>query len=190
MTFESIGYDKPCRSFRARCRAPVILLGILIAGCESTPQEPPPAVFDLSGTWELNTGASDAAPDLQEIRRLEDRDVLRGRQRDAEASSIFVTEDFPVLDTPRMTIEQDARSMGIRYADGTYRDVSWGERERGFWTIRAGWREGALVIDSRRNLTRGRETMRLERGGRRLRVDVSVETGGRDVRSVRVFDRR
>ena len=166
------------------------LILLLAAGCQSTPEEPPPATFDLSGTWELNTGASDAAPDLREIRRLEDRDVLRGRQRDAEASSIFVTEDFPVLDTPRMTIEQDARSMGIQYADGTYRDVSWGERERGFWTIRAGWREGALIIDSRRNLTRGRETMRLERGGRRLRVDVSVETGGRDVRSVRVFDRR
>ena len=171
-------------------RAFASLAVLLAAGCESTLEEPPPAVFDLSGTWELNTEASDAAPDLREIRRQEDRDVLRGRQRDAEASSIFVTEDFPVLDTSRMTIEQDARSMGIQYADGTYRDVSWGERERGFWTIRAGWREGALVIDSRRNLTRGRETMHLERGGRRLRVDVSVETGGRDVRSVRVFDRR
>ena len=67
---------------------------------------------------------------------------------------------------------------------------AWGERERGFWTIRAGWREGALVIDSRRHLTRGRETMRLERGGRRLRMDASVETGDRDVRSVSVCDRR
>ena len=169
---------------------PAIVVLVLVAGCESTLEEPPPPIFDLSGVWELNSQASDAAPDLREIRRLEDRDVLRGRQRDAEASSIFVTEDFPVLDAARMTIEQDARSMGIRYGDGTYRDISWGERERGFWTIRAGWREGALVIDSRRNLTRGRETMRLEQGGRRLRVEVSVETGGRDVDSVRVFERR
>ena len=170
---------------------PLALAALLAAaGCQSTLEAPPPSIFDLSGTWELNTRASDAAPDLKEIRRLEDRDVLRGHQRDAEASSIFVTEDFPVLGATRMTIEQDARSMGIQYANGPYRDVSWGERERGFWTIRAGWHEGALVIDSRRNLTRGRETMRLERGGRRLRIDVAVQTGGRDVNAVRVFDRR
>ena len=173
------------------CRVTLVPIALLAAaGCQTTLEEPPPVSFDLSGVWQLNTDESDDAPDLEEIRRLEDRDVLRGRQRDAEASSIFVTEDFPVLDTSRMTIEQDAHSMGIQYANGTYRDVSWGERERGFWVIRAGWHEGALIIDSRRNLTRGRETMRLERGGRRLRVVVAVETGGRDVNAVRVFDRR
>ena len=88
-----------------------------------------------------------------------------------------------------MVIEQNADSMGIEYA-GAYRDVSWGERDRDFWTVVAGWQEGRLVIESRRDMIRGIETMSLEDGGHRLRVDVSVETGGRDVHVVRLFDRR
>lgn len=116
--------------------------------------------------------------------------MVRGRQRDAQASSAFVTEDFPVVKAQRMTIEQDNGSMGIRYDDGPYRDVSWGARERDHWRVQAGWRDGALVIRSRRDLTEGVETMRLERGGERLRVAVAVKTGGRDVHALRVFDRQ
>ena len=80
--------------------------------------------------------------------------------------------------------------MGIDYAGGGYRDVTWGERVRNYWTIRAGWRDEALVIESRRDPIRGTETMRLEDRGRRLRVEVFVKTGGQDVRAVRVFERQ
>lgn len=149
----------------------------------------PPSSFSLSGTWVLIEGESDAAPDPDEIRRREDRDVLRGRQRDARASSAFVVHDFPVVGASRMVIEQDDHSMGIDY-DGSYRDVTWGERERDYWTIRAGWREDALVIESQRDPVRGTETLRLEDGGRRLRVEVFVRTGGEDVRLERVFERQ
>ena len=170
---------------------PIILacMGMALAGCQYQHVDPPPN-FNLSGTWVLNELTSDAAPDPDEIRRLEDVDVLRGRQRDARASSAFVVHDFPVVGATRMVIEQDDYSMGIEYADGVYRDVSWGERIRDYWTIRAGWRDDALVIESRRDPIRGTETMRLEDGGRRLRVEVFVKTGGQDVRAVRVFDRR
>ena len=116
--------------------------------------------------------------------------MLRGRQRDARASSAFVVHDFPVVGATRMVIEQDDYSMGIDYAGGGYRDVTWGERTRNYWTVRAGWHDEALVIESRRDPIRGTETMRLEDGGRRLRVEVFVRTGGQDVRAVRVFERQ
>ena len=178
----------PARNWR-RVAAAALAFG-LATGCQSSLDTTPAPGFNLTGVWRLNARLSDAPPDPREIRRLEDRDVVRGRQRDAQASSAFVTEDFPVVKARRMTIEQDARSMGIRYDDGPYRDVSWGTRERDHWRVQAGWRDGALVIRSRRDLTEGVETMRLERGGTRLRVDVAVKTGGRDVRTLRVFDRR
>lgn len=162
---------------------------VALAACQTALDVQPPPSFDLTGIWVLDAGASDAAPDPKAIRRREDRDVARGRQANAEASSAFVAEDFPVVSAKAMTIEQDARSMGIEYDSGAYRDVSWGERKRDYWLVQAGWRDGALVIRSRRDLTEGVETMRLQ-GARRLRVDVVVKTGGRDVVVTRVFEHR
>lgn len=164
-------------------------IGMAVTGCQYQHVDPPSS-FDLSGTWVLNEVESDAAPDPDEIRRREDVDVLRGRQRDARASSAFVVHDFPVIGATRMVIEQDDYSMGIDYAGGGYRDVTWGERIRDYWTIRAGWRDEALVIESRRDPITGTETMRLDNSGRQLRVEVFVRTGGQDVRALRVFERQ
>jgi len=148
-----------------------------------------PRGFDLSGDWVLDTGASDAPPDLEAIRRREDRDVVRGRQSDAAASATFAIQDFPFLTATRLTIEQDDASMGIRYDDTTYRDVTWGERRRDLWTIQAGWEEGNLIIRSRRGGTKGQEVLTLV-GDDRLRVTVKIETDAEDVRAVRVYRRR
>ncbi|MCY3817874.1 MAG: hypothetical protein OXH52_00720 [Gammaproteobacteria bacterium] len=165
-------------------------IGMALTGCQYQHVDPPSS-FNLSGTWVLDERESDAAPDPDEIRRREDRDVLRGRQRDARASSAFVVHDFPVVGATRMVIEQDDYSMGIEYDSGAaYRDVTWGERERNYWLIRAGWRNDALVIESSRDPIRGTETMRLEDSGSRLRVEVDVRTGGQDVRVERVFERQ
>ena len=149
-----------------------------------------PRGFDLTGEWLLDRDASDAAPDIDAIRRREDRDVMRGRQSDAAASAAFAVQDFPVLTAARLAIEQDDESMGIRYDGVVYRDISWGERERDLWRVHAGWDEGDLVIRSVRGRIKGRERFDLERGGTLLRVTVSIETGGQDVRSVRVYHRR
>ena len=149
-----------------------------------------PRGFDLTGDWVLDRDASDAPPDLDAIRRREDRDVVRGRQSDAAASAAFAVQDFPVLTATRIEIEQDEESMGIRYDGALYRDVSWGERDRDLWRVHAGWNEGDLVVRSDRGGTRGRETFALERDGMLLRVTVDIETGGQDVRSVRVYRRR
>ena len=94
-----------------------------------------------------------------------------------------------MLDATEMRIEQDSTSMGIRYGEDTYRDVSWGERERDFWSVRAGWQDGSLVIRSTRGGTKGTEILVLEEAGKRLRITVRVQTEGEDVRAVRVFDR-
>ncbi|MDE0419552.1 MAG: hypothetical protein OXK76_01510 [Gammaproteobacteria bacterium] len=148
-----------------------------------------PRGFDLTGAWVLDQDSSDAPPDVDAIRRREDRDVIRGRQSDASASAAFAVQDFPVLTARRLEIEQDDESMGIRYDGVVYRDITWGERKRDLWTVRAGWAEGDLVIRSVRGRTKGRESFALERNGALLRVTVSIETDGEDVRSVRVYRR-
>ena len=149
--------------------------------------------LDLSGEWVLDEAVSDPPPDIDAIRRREDRRVARGRQKDPTASGAFVAQDFPVLAATRLVIEQDRESMGVYYFrgdDSNYLDFTWGKRERDFWQVRTGWQEGELVILSERGGVEGSERLSLEDGGRRLRVSVSVDTGGEKVRSERVFDRR
>ena len=164
-------------------------VAFLLPACTALDSDVPRG-FDLTGDWVLDRAASDAPPDLEAIRRREDRDVVRGRQSDAAASAAFAVQDFPVLTATRLEIEQDDESMGIRYDGVVYRDVTWGERERDLWKVRAGWNEGDLVVRSERGGIRGREEFALQRNGTRLRVTVSIETGGQDVRSVRVYRRR
>ena len=160
----------------------------LIAGCESLSSAVPTG-FDLSGEWLLDVNASDSAPDTRAIRRAEDLDIARGKQKNVNASAAFVVQDFPVVAARQLVIEQNDDSLGIRYSNGTYRDVTWGRTERNFWQIEAGWSNGVLVIISRRDDIIGREEMKLEAGGSRLRVTVDVKTDGRDVKLDRVYVR-
>lgn len=146
--------------------------------------------FDLSGEWVLDREASDAAPDLGAIREREDRQLVRGKPANVADSAAFVVQDFPVLAATRLRIEQHADSMGVRYDGGAYRDVSWGDRTRDLWTVRAGWTENALVIRSTRGAIRGEEVFTLEDGGRRLRIAVSVRAGDEQVHTLRVYRRR
>ena len=163
-----------------------------LAGCTSLSEVPPPGL-DLSGEWVVDEAESDPPPDVDAIRRREDRRVARGRQTDPTASGAFVAQDFPVLAATRLVIEQDRESMGVYYFrgdDSNYLDFTWGERERDFWQVRTGWQEGDLVILSERGGVEGTERFSLEQAGQRLRVRVAVDTGGEKVRSERVFDRR
>ena len=169
-----------------------LLALVWLAGCTSLSEVPPPGL-DLSGEWVVDEAASDPPPDVDAIRRREDRRVARGRQTDPTASGAFVAQDFPVLAATRLVIEQDRESMGVYYFrgdDSNYLDFTWGERERDFWQVRTGWQEGDLVILSERGGVEGTERFSLEQAGQRLRVRVAVDTGGEKVRSERVFDRR
>lgn len=148
-----------------------------------------PSDFDLSGEWVLDRQASDETPDIDAIRDREDRELMRGEGASAADSAAFVVQDFPVLAARRLRIEQHADSMGVRYDGRQYRDVSWGDRTRDLWTVRAGWSDGRLVVRSERGPIRGEEIFALENGGRRLRIAVSVDTGGEQVRALRVYRR-
>ena len=180
-------FPSRARRFANTCLVAAILA---LAACAPLATIAPPTI-DFTGEWLLDSAGSSAAPDLTEIRRREDRAVARGRQTNASASAAFAVQDFPILGATRLSIEQSRGSMGIQYdAAGTYRDISWGERQRDFWKVSAGWQEQALVIRSERGDVKGLETLTLEQGGKVLRVAVRVETAGEDIEVVRVYRRR
>ena len=162
---------------------------VLFGGCATLDVQAPPDV-DLGGEWMLDASASGEAPDLDAIRRRADRELMRGKAADPATSATFVVQDFPVLAAKRLRIEQDVDSMGVYYDEGGYRDVSWGERVRDLWTVRAGWSQGALVVRSSRGPTRGTETYTLEQNGRQLRVAVTVRSGDEQVAVERVYRRQ
>lgn len=169
-----------------------LLSSLVLGACQGLDLETQaPTQFNLTGTWRLDPTISDASPDARKLGR--NRDPYRGpgaQPRGSFGSSLaFVAHDFPVLESQQMVIEQNADSMGVRYDNGRYRDISWGERERGPWKIHAGWQEGALMVVSRTKDQRVEETMTLEEGGRVLVVAVSASAGDEDLKLTRVFTR-
>lgn len=165
----------------------IIFLSCLVSCAQLSTEVPDD--FDLTGKWVIDKSLSDEAPDPRRIRREEDRNIARGRQKDVNASASFVVHDFPVVGSNEMFIEQNADSMGIRYSSGFYRDISWGAHDRNYWQVQAGWLDGTLHILSRRKGTEGQEIYILESDSK-LTVDVKVDTGGSDVRVKRVFRRQ
>ena len=138
----------------------------LLVGCGTVPLDAqPPAEFNLSGQWALDTSVSSPLVD----------------NRGASFRSGFMIQDFPLLVTRNMRIEQDARSMGIEYEKGSYRDVTWGDRRRGIWEVRAGWYEGDLHIYSKAPDTSATEIWHLSEDGQQL--DISIEVRGERTRN-------
>jgi hypothetical protein len=173
-----------------------LLCGLcLLVGCAGVELDTvnPPGV-SLNGEWLVDFSASDPLPNLNR------RDpVLTGKNRPrsvgGEAMRIldgsalaFVAADFQVLKADKLTIEQNRDSMGIRYQPGVYRDITWGERQRGLWEVNAGWQERTLVIISTAKDLRVEE--RLNREGDRLTVDVLIEADGQDLTLQRAFNLR
>lgn len=155
---------------------------LLLCACASSPpMTAPPSGFDLSGEWRLVDDESESAPaagGFGDTRRSALRALARGG----------ISRDFPVVAAKTMRIEQNADSMGIRYDNDEYRDISWGERERGMWTVKAGWAEGSLHIVSKAHDSEAREEMKLAADGRTLTVDVEIDAGGK-FSVTRVFER-
>jgi hypothetical protein len=176
-----------------------MLAGLFVAGCSSTPSlstRVQPG-FDLSGQWTLDPSRSDRTPDARRVvdemdqRMLRRRDGfdVRGELVDS-AVFAFIAQDFPVLRAASLTIEQHTDSMGIQYEPGGYRDVSWGERSRGLWTINAGWNDsGEFVIHSDSDDIQALETFVLP-DATTLEVTLRVRAEGGDLDLVRTFVRR
>lgn len=170
----------------------------LVAGC-SAPRltSEVRAGFNLTGTWTLDASRSDAPPSATRLVDKMDQELIRG-QRDSDlyrqigdgAIFAFIGQDFPVLLAERMQIEQSLESMGIHYEPGSYRDVSFGEKERGLWTVSAGWNaQGQFIIYSDSDDIRGIETHELLDPST-LRVKLTVRADGGDLDLVRTFVRK
>ena len=153
----------------------------LLSACGQIPlEENAPARFDLSGHW--------VQADRPSGGRNQASAGNNSERRTSGMTSGFIAQDFPLLVAREMRIEQDDRSMGIEYARGGYRDVTWGERRRGVWEVRAGWNEGALHIYSEASDVSAAEIWRLSADGQRLDISISVR-GNRDQEFQRVFRR-
>ena len=178
---------------KPRSATAMLALALALGGCGGVPLSPQaPVAFDLNGHWVLNEPLSDPPPNRRRLQARADRGLLNA-ERPGRRSNVgmlaFVVEDFPVLSSSSMVIEQDQHSMGIRYANGAYRDVSWGVRKRGLWQVSAGWLEGELVISSKAPDATARESMRLSENGRQMTVSVEVKSGGDNLNALRTFDR-
>jgi hypothetical protein len=153
------------------------LLGLALAACSSTPLETTaPPGFDLSGSWQLVPELSDPAP---RTRALRSRGI----------GLAFASQDFLVLSAERLLIEQNRDSMGVQYDGSDYRDVSWGERQRGLWEVNAGWLDGVLMILSEAPDGEATERIWLEENGSRLVVEVTVTSAGETLTRTRTFQR-
>ena len=74
-----------------------------------------------------------------------------------------------------MTIEMSDDSMGVRYENGKYRDVNWGEDDyRGVKTV-AGWQGDILLIDIKGSKQKYSESYKLANGGEELLVSFKVD---------------
>ena len=148
-----------------------------------------PQGFNLTGEWVLDPERSDATPDF--------RDGLHGPKKPQSRREVirmalgsalsFIVHDFQILSANRLEIEQGARSMGIMHVPGVYRDITWGERERGLWTVHAGWELDDLLLISEANDMRVTERLALK--GDRLTVTIQVQADDGENTFTRVFNR-
>jgi hypothetical protein len=121
------------------------LLALGLAACGPHLDTRSPSAVDLSGTWQLDAARSDAP---QVPGRRADPD-MRGGNAPPESDSPHLGGPTPLLSmvtTTRMTIAQDATSMGIEYPGSPYRDLKWGTQKRGLFTIDAGWDDKRQLV--------------------------------------------
>ncbi len=181
-------------SMRAACL--MVCMVATLGACSSAPNLSTvnPQGVDLSGTWIVDFAASGSVADLGDPRRpgvsQPGRMTRRDALRIAKGSDLeFITVDFQVLRADKLDIELSRESMGIRYHPGVYRDISWGQRQRGLWEVTAGWEENELVIISEAGRLRVVETLsRTAPNELSIRVNIKVERGEQEI--VRVFNRR
>ncbi len=171
----------------------VAALLAVLAACTSDNLSPVnPAGVDLSGAWLIDFSESGTVADLGRPRSTANSQARSRSQalRIAKGSDLeFISVDFQVLRADKLDIELSKDSMGIRYTPGVYRDISWGERQRGLWEVNAGWEERDLVIISKAGNLRVTERLRRP-GPNRLTVQVTIEIDGGEKEILRVFNRR
>ena len=155
---------------------------------QTVPDQP----TDLTGTWQLDIDASDSAEGIKGkpprgIRP--NHSVQEEMRRIGRGSGLaFIAHDFQVLKAKRLKIEQSGDSMGVQHWPGVYRDVTWGQRDRGLWKVYAGWEQNDLLIQSK-----SKDMGVLERyqllGNDQLNIQITVNADGETIDLRRVFRR-
>ena len=171
-----------------------VFFALSMMGCQGLDlAQTPLKSIQLSGIWVVDAGASD---DLRAFtrppseRRRPQLSVREEIRRIGLGSGLaFVVQDFQIIDANQIVIEQGRNSMGVKHIPGTYRDVTWGDRERDIWRIQAGWQETDLVIFSTAKGLRVLERYQLVNQNR-LRLDLDVQADGVNRKLTRFFDRK
>ena len=171
-----------------------VFFALSMMGCQGLDlAQAPLKSIQLSGIWVVDAGASDdlraftRPPSERRRPKLSVREEIR---RIGLGSGLaFVVQDFQIIDANQIVIEQGRNSMGVKHIPGTYRDVTWGDRERDIWRIQAGWQETDLVIFSTAKGLRVLERYQLVNQNR-LRLDLDVQADGVNRKLTRFFDRK
>ncbi len=161
---------------------------MLLQGCESVSYEIPNN-FDLSGRWTLNPNKSDETPDTESIWLTEQSSVAQGRAPDPTYSASFIVQDFPIVKSDVLLIEQDEESMGIQYQHSPYVDLKWGQQLRDGWLVDVGWNGTALVISKSRESIMGIETLKLGESGNTLEIEIKVSSKSRKFELYRFYEK-
>jgi hypothetical protein len=146
-----------------------------------------PAGVDLSGTWQLDRSRSDTPPPPP---RPHDDDESHGSPS-GEGPPRFhgPAPLLPMVAANRMTIAQDRDSMGIDYPNQPYRDVKWGEQKRSLYVVDAGWDHDRLIIETKSQPMKIRETYSLSADGDTLTLLIDISERRGDHHITRVFTR-
>ncbi|HBK19190.1 MAG TPA: hypothetical protein DDZ38_11165 [Gammaproteobacteria bacterium] len=175
------------------CRFVLAISVAALWGCGgiNLDQQPSSTVI-LDGPWIVEPGLESAEPRRYQPTGEPPKDGTRVIRPKVQAGGgplaamAFITHDFHVIQAERLLIEQARDSMGIRYDPGVYRDISWGQRERGLWRVDAGWQDRDLVIQSRTDGITVLERYRLVSTDR-LTVNIQVRAKGADLDLTRRF---
>lgn len=136
-----------------------------------------PSGIDLSGNWKVDLEQSDGGINRTESQREFEKASIDGKVSASLGSLYYAEQDFPIVGSERLEIQQDSRSIGILYGPGKYRDLVWGLQSRGEWEIDIGWQGSRLTIESSVSHSRGVETYELDPDGRTMRVTVQIKAG-------------
>ena len=171
-----------------------LLVSPYLGACSGLQLDSSPSLsIPLSGTWLVDTASSDDVNSAMRPDGLRGDDRLTTRaeiERIRRGSGLaFVASDFQVLEARRMIIELAGDSMGVKHEPGVYRDVSWGERERGIWEVQAGWEENVLVVASNTNGISVVERYQLL-APKQLRVTMHIRADGNKRQVQRYFRRQ
>ena len=174
---------------------------LVLSACATRLDYASPLDVDLSGTWLLDSsasqevifssGASNKAGRGEKGKRKSDgkrggrRPDGNGDRADSERASRGSKKADSTVAT-EMKIDHVSDSMGIMYQSGSYRDIDWGVVEKRGSTIIAGWQDGELIVKTKGQRGTITETYTLSANGNTLSVLFEVSGG----EYVRVYQRQ